>query len=240
MTASLDAADCAVIFDMDGILIDSEPLWREAEIQTFGEAGLALSEEDCFETQGLRIDEVVAYWARRQPLRGRSHAEIADVITARVGELVRQRSEPMSGVHEAIEAAARRGFQLGLASSSTTRLIETVLDHFDLAAAFRVVCSAQDDPLGKPHPGVYLRTAERLGVPPARCIAVEDSWNGVVSALAASMHCIAIPAPEQRGDPRFSAAAQQRTTLAGFDEALVTFLNASRSTAIQEAPHVDP
>lgn len=222
-TETSRTASRAVIFDMDGVLIDSEPLWRRAEIEIFGEAGLSLSEADCIETQGLRVDEVVAYWAERQPFRGRSHEAIALAINERVAELVRAEGKPLPGVHAAVESARRRGFRLGLASSSSRALIETVLDQFDLQGAFECIRSAENERFGKPHPAVYLSAADDLGTLPTRCIAIEDSINGVRSALAASMYCIAIPGPENRDDPRFAVAHQRLASLAALDDALEAF-----------------
>lgn len=218
-----ETEDRAVIFDMDGVLIDSEPLWREAEIEVFGEAGLALTEADCRQTTGMRMDEVVEYWAQRQPLTGRSHPEIAAAVTHRVGELIRQRGQPMIGVQGAVEICRRRGYRLGLASSSPHDLIATVLDHFALQSAFEVVRSAETETFGKPHPAVYLSTAKALGVSPRRCIAIEDSVNGVVSALAASMFAVAVPADESRDDPRFAAAGFQLATLEALGDAVDAF-----------------
>jgi sugar-phosphatase len=115
---------------MDGVLIDSEPLWRRAEIAVFGELGVSLTEEDCLETQGLRIDEVVDYWLERRPWQGRSREEVAHAIVFRVGALIRGGAVPLPGAEEALASARARGWRLALASSSPRRLIETVIDRF--------------------------------------------------------------------------------------------------------------
>jgi sugar-phosphatase len=193
----------AVIFDMDGVLVDSEPLWQEAEIEVFAGVGVELTAERCQETMGLRIDEAVDHWWVRHPWPGPSPIEVAEAIVARVTELIAERAEPLPGVHEAI-AAARRVGPIALASSSPRRLIDAVLARFDLD--FDVVHSAEDEAFGKPHPAIYLTTADRLGVAPTRCLAVEDSVNGVVAAKAARMACVAIPEPSLRGDRRFGVA----------------------------------
>ena len=193
----------AVIFDMDGVLVDSEPLWQVAEIEVFAAVGVALTIERCQETIGLRIDEAVDHWWIRHPWSGPLPAEVADGIVARVTELIAERAEPLPGVRDAI-AAARRVGPIALASSSPRRLIDAVLARFDLH--FDVVHSAEDEAFGKPHPAIYLTTADRLGVAPTRCLAVEDSVNGVVAAKAARMACVAIPELAQRDDPRFGVA----------------------------------
>jgi sugar-phosphatase len=193
----------AVVFDMDGVLVDSEPLWMAAEIDVFATVGVALTVERCRETTGLRIDEAVDHWWQRHPWSGPTPAEVAAAIVARVIELVGERSEPMAGVHEAV-AAARAVGPVALASSSSHRLIDAVLDRFDLR--FDVVHSAEDEAFGKPHPAIYLTTCERLGVAPGRALAIEDSVNGVVAAKAARMACVAVPEPAQRDDRRFGIA----------------------------------
>jgi mannitol-1-/sugar-/sorbitol-6-/2-deoxyglucose-6-phosphatase len=212
-----------LLFDMDGILIDSEPIWRRAEVEIFADVGVVLSERDCFETQGLRIDDAVAYWFARTPWSGRSCESVADAIVDRVAALIRAEGTPLAAVHESIDAAKKRGWRLGLASSSSQFLIDTVLDHFELRDAFEVTRSAENEDFGKPHPAVYLSTAGALQIDPRRCVAVEDSVNGVISALAAQMACIAIPAPESREDPRFAIASRRLTSLESLSAALEDF-----------------
>ena len=107
----------AVIFDMDGVLIDSEPFWRESEIEVFGRVGLHLTEAACRETMGLRIDEAVDYWHRRHPWEGATTAEVAERIVCGLIELIGARGEPMPGALRALEFFRGRGARLALASS---------------------------------------------------------------------------------------------------------------------------
>jgi mannitol-1-/sugar-/sorbitol-6-/2-deoxyglucose-6-phosphatase len=187
----------AVIFDMDGVLVDSEPLWRQVEIEVFGSVGVVLTEEQCLETIGLRLDEVVRHWL--------GHAPEADILAiehrihARILEVVAERGVAMPGALEAVEFVRSRGVRMALASSSPLRLIEVTLRRLGLSSAFEVVHSAERESLGKPHPAVYLTTAARLGVRPQRCLAIEDSLRGLVSAKAASMRCIAVPTAPHPG-----------------------------------------
>jgi len=210
----------ALLFDMDGVLIDSEPLWRRAEIEIFGDVGLRLSERDCRRTQGLRIDDAVGYWFARAPWAGPSCEDVARAIVDRVAGLIGEEGKPLPGVYRSLDIARAQGWRLGLASSSSAFLIETVLDRFGLQDAFEATHSAQSEPFGKPHPAVYLSTAASMGIDPSHCVAVEDSVNGVVSAIAARMRCIAIPAPENRRDPRFAIATGQLASLERLGEAL--------------------
>ncbi len=210
----------AVIFDMDGVLIDSEPLWRRAEIETFGEVGLVLEEADCFQTQGLRIDEAVAFWYTRAPWTNRSCDEVAKSIVSRMAELIRSEGEPMSGARAAVDWVADSSWRLGLASSSSKFLIDTVLDRLGMTTLFECTRSAEDEASGKPHPDVYLSTARALRLEPRVCVAIEDSAHGVASALSAGMRCLAIPPPETRDDPRFAAATRRLDSLHDLPRAL--------------------
>ena len=212
--------DQALIFDMDGVLIDSEPLWRRAEIENFAKVGLSLGDSDCMLTTGLRIDEAVAYWHARSPWSGPSCSQVAVEIVARVAELIREEGQLMRGAGAALDWASRSGWRLALASSSPSFLIETTLDHLEIRHFFEVVRSAEDEAAGKPHPDVYLSTARDLGLEPEVCTAIEDSANGVAAALAAGMRCLAVLPRETRGDPRFAASTAILESLAEIEETL--------------------
>ena len=197
------SAPRGIIFDMDGVLVDSEPLWVRAELEVFGAVGLELREEDCLQTTGLRTDDVVAYWYTRRPWTAATPAVVEQRLVARVAELIRAEGVALPGVSSALAAARALTDRMALATSSPMPVIEAVLDRLELAGTFEVLHSAWSEPYGKPHPGVFLTTAERLGLAATACIVIEDSINGVVAAKAARMSCIAIP---QVHDPRFVLA----------------------------------
>lgn len=194
----------AVIFDMDGLLVDSEPLWVRAEIDVFGSVGVALTEHDCARTRGLRVDDVVAYWYERRRWNDVSPRDLEARLVARVVELVRTEGQAKPGVAEALAAAREGGRKVALASSSPSVIIDAVLDR--LGISFDLALSAEHEPLGKPHPGIFLRVAERLGVAPTSCLVLEDSMTGVIAAKAARMTCIAVPEAYPDHDPRFVLA----------------------------------
>lgn len=200
------AQPSAVVFDMDGVLIDSEPLWQRAQIEVLGTVGLRLTREACTRTTGLRIDEVVALWRREQPWAEPTTAVVAARIVDRVIALIEAEGVLLPGALTALDFFAGQGVPLGLASSSPRRLIDAVLARFGLRARFDAVCSAEHEPEGKPHPAVYLAAARELALAPDRCWAIEDSIPGVLAAKAAGMGCIAIPALAQRNDVRFGPA----------------------------------
>jgi HAD superfamily hydrolase (TIGR01509 family) len=206
----------AVIFDMDGLLIDSEPLWRIAETRAMNAIGVPMVEEDGFLTMGLRTDEVVEFWYARYPWREPSKREVEGAITGNVIALIGERGEALPGAAEAVGATRAAGYRVGLASSSSMDIIEAVLDRIGLRADFDVLQSAEHEPYGKPHPAVYIECARRLGVAPDRCLALEDSPAGVLAAKAARMTCIAIPPPELREDNRYCIADRRLPSLRHF------------------------
>lgn len=203
----------ACIFDMDGVLLDSEPFWRQAEREKFGQVGLHLSEEDCMETMGVRIDELVEYRYRQHPWQGITCPQMAQAIQERVAELVREKGSLLPGVREAISFLHSRGLRLALASSSSPMLIETVLQTLGLQDDFLLTCSAAGEPYGKPHPGVFIKAAQLLEVPPERCLVIEDSLNGVIAAKAALMTCVAVPEEAVAHSPKFAVADLQLSCL---------------------------
>ena len=196
----------AVIFDMDGVMIDSEPVWHEAERIVFETVGIRLTKQDCLGTQGLRVDEVVDLWYRQYPWASPSKQDIADSIVQTVISGVQAGGVPMAGLDEAIAFFRNLGLKIALASSSSYALIDAVVDKFGVRPQFDLIYSAQEEALGKPHPGVYITTAVRLATAPDRCLAIEDSINGILAAKAAKMQCIAIPEAAARYDRRYGVA----------------------------------
>jgi sugar-phosphatase len=211
----------AIIFDMDGLLIDSEPLWVRAEIEVFGEIGVALTEADCAQTKGLRTDDVIAYWRARRPWEGRSTADVEARLVARVAALVREEGRALPGVASALDAARSGARRVALASSSPLVIIRATLERLGLGDAFDVVQSAETEALGKPHPGVFLRTAERLERAAVECLVLEDSLTGVIAAKAARMTCIAVPFDHPNHEPRFALADAILGSLEGFTRELI-------------------
>jgi mannitol-1-/sugar-/sorbitol-6-/2-deoxyglucose-6-phosphatase len=184
----------AVVFDMDGVLVDSEPIWRAVERDVFGGlVGIEVTDEDLFETMGVRVADVVARWHRRSPWDEPSREDVARSIVDRVAEAIEREGAFHQEAIGAIDYVDGLGLRLALASSSPMRLIRSVLSIGGLDDRFEVVLSAEDEERGKPDPAVYLSAARELGVPPERCLAVEDSINGVRSAKDAGTVCVAVP-----------------------------------------------
>jgi beta-phosphoglucomutase-like phosphatase (HAD superfamily) len=204
------------VFDMDGLLIDTEPVWRQSEIEIFGRLGLHLSEEQSLGTMGMRVAEVVRLWYDRHPWSGPSVDEVTREIVDTVIRHVTAHGEPKAGVLAALTTIHHAGLPIAIASSSSEALIRAVVQRLHLEPYITAICSAEDEREGKPHPAVYLRAAARLGVPPERCLAFEDSPNGVLSARAAGMYCIVVPDPYLASDPRMMEADLRLASLEEF------------------------
>lgn len=197
----------AAIFDMDGLLIDSEPLWERAELDVLASVGVDISRRhELPDTLGLRIDMVVDLWFAQQPWNGPSRQEIVDRVITHAISLVEETRPLLPGVREAVALCKAQGLKVGLASASPLHMLEKVLTMFDLRDSFDALASAEKLPYSKPHPQVYLDCAAKLGVDPLTCVALEDSVNGMIASKAARMRSIVVPAEEVRHDPRFALA----------------------------------
>jgi len=208
----------AVIYDMDGVLVDSEPLWREAMVAAFAEVGVSVTTAQCAETTGLRIDQVVAYRYEQTPWQGKSQSETVDLILQKLVKLIHAKAVPMAGAIRSIHFFKKRNFRIGLATSSSTVIIDAVLDTLQIRDLFEVVSSAEKLAYGKPHPEVYITTAKQLGVDPTACIAIEDSFNGLLSAKSARMKTIVVPEVVNRKQAQFVIADLQLDSLNELEE----------------------
>jgi mannitol-1-/sugar-/sorbitol-6-/2-deoxyglucose-6-phosphatase len=207
-----------VIFDMDGLLIDSEPLWREAEIAAFARVGLPLTEEMCRQTMGLRSDEVVQYWFDRHPWSGATLKQVEAEVLGHLSELIRSDAAPMAGAIELMRRLESAGLEMAIASSSPLSIIEAVADAFGFKRYVRKLRSAETQPYGKPHPGVFIDTAKDFGRAPASCLVFEDSINGVIAGKAARMVTVAVPEPLMLDRPEFTIADLTIPSLSDFDD----------------------
>lgn len=182
----------ACVFDMDGVLIDTEPVWRRVEVDVFARVGVALTDEQLRDTWGMRIEEVVDHWYQQRPWNGiRPHAVQREIVREMV-EYVRTQGEPMVGALEAINTARSARLRVAIASSSARELIDAVVERLGIADVIDAVCTADDEVRGKPDPAVYLSAAQALDVMPSLCVAIEDSPIGVSAAVAAGMRCIGV------------------------------------------------
>ena len=195
-----------VIFDMDGLLIDSEPLWFEAATEIMQNFGIVLSQEEYNTSTGLRTKEFLHYWFTYFQKDLTNLAEIEKNITELVISKVITKGDAMNGVNHAIQLVQSLGLKIGLASSSPIKLINTVVEKINLKNIFSISTSAEHLPFGKPHPEVFLQCAEKLNSHPIECVCIEDSFNGMIAAKAGRMKCIIVPTPLQFDDNRWHAA----------------------------------
>jgi HAD superfamily hydrolase (TIGR01509 family) len=195
----------AVVFDLDGVLIDSEHVWDEARQQLARDRGGRWTETASRDMMGMSSLEWSRYMHEAIGVPD-SPEEISAEVVRRLARIYRRELPLFDGGVEAVERLAAR-WPLGLASSSNRELIDLVLELSGLERFFRATVSSEEVPRGKPAPDVYLEAARRLGVDPARCAAIEDSENGIRSAKAAGMRVLALPNTRYPPDEEALAAA---------------------------------
>lgn len=187
----------AVIFDMDGVLVDSEPFGFEALRRVMARYGLGYSEEENAEFLGRTTLESCGILKARHALPDSAETLAGfyiDGMLAQIGD----GPIPMPGVPHVLEQVRAAGYRMALASSAEVRVIQANLTALALGPLFEVVVSGTQVARGKPAPDVFLATAERLRVAPDRCLVIEDSRNGLLAAKAAGMGCAVVPCAHTR------------------------------------------
>lgn len=212
----------AVIFDMDGLLIDTEPYWQATEREVFASLGIEITPEMQVDTFGLRTDEQIRYWYNIRPWKSLSIKQVEDRYHDAMLNYFRTEAELMEGAQEALDFFSAKGLPMALASSSNMELIDAFLDRFGFHQYFTEVYSAEFEEYGKPHPAVYLETARRLNTDPVRCLALEDSFHGLIAAKAARMKTITVP---EHPDDRFGASDFVLQSLVELDESVFQAVN---------------
>ncbi|WP_428962462.1 HAD family hydrolase [Micromonospora fluostatini] len=181
----------AVIFDLDGVIVDSEPVWEEVRREYVATHGGTWQPDTQRRLMGMSTGEWAAYLSGELGV-DRTAEQVATEVVDEMARRYATRVPVIDGADQVVRRIAAR-WPLGLASSSPTRLIAAALAATELTGSFRTTLSTERTERGKPAPDVYLAVAERLGVDPARCAAIEDSSNGVRSAAAAGMRVVAVP-----------------------------------------------
>jgi HAD superfamily hydrolase (TIGR01509 family) len=203
----------AVVFDLDGVLMDSEQRWNGAKEELVREAGGRWRDDAPTVMMGMSSHEWAAYLRDDLGVPLDVGAISRDVVR-RMEDGYRRELPLLPGATEAVRALAAR-WPLGLASSSNREVIDLVLELAGFADAFRVTVSSEEVERGKPAPDVYLAAARGLGVDPSRCVAIEDSSNGLRAAAAAGMAVIAVPNPHYAPDTDALALAAARVAVVG-------------------------
>ncbi len=207
---------------MDGLLIDSEPLWKDAAEKLFDEYGLKLTAAQYAKTTGLRTKEFLEHWFTQLHIPGEKLNDAEKKIVDDVINLIKQKGRAMPGLEYIFNFFVQRNFKIGLASSSPMELIQVVIDLIGIRSHISAVTSAAELNYGKPHPEVYLKCAVELKSSPDQCICFEDSFNGMIAVKAAKMKCIVVPSVVQFKDPVWEAADFKIATLNNFNELLLS------------------
>jgi mannitol-1-/sugar-/sorbitol-6-/2-deoxyglucose-6-phosphatase len=222
MRSSEDRIFQGAVFDLDGLLMDSEPMWMWAQEKTFTELGAILTAEMQLVTTGMRMRETLQVWRGYFP-----KLEIdPERLRLRLVELMvsglRDSGQPKPGAVRTLEICHQAGCRMAIASSSPPEIIHAALDRLETLHAgargwFHEILSAEGELRGKPYPDVYLSAARKLGVDPADCIAFEDSIHGLRSAHSASMYCVAVPEEHNRGRSEYAIAHRVLDSLETFE-----------------------
>lgn len=178
----------AVIFDMDGVLVDSEKLWKKAEHEIFSSLGANVTEDLTTVTQSMTTDQVIEFWYSKFPWKNKSSIDVEKLVVERVIQLIETSDCCISGIKQFIECLRLYNFKIGLATNSPKLVIPSVLQRTQTTNLFDVILSANDVKNGKPHPEIYLKTAEKLNILPIECLVIEDSLYGIKAAKSAGMY----------------------------------------------------
>ncbi|MBS1774207.1 MAG: hexitol phosphatase HxpB [Bacteroidetes bacterium] len=210
-----------VLFDMDGLLFDTEPLWGVSMLRVAEKHGIPITRERFKDTRGFHIYEVTEFWSVKYPWEGASSQEVAEEILDDIIALTKEQGNIMIGVEKALQLLKDNNFKIGLASSSPIRMINDLVEHFGIRHYFDCITSADEVEFGKPHPAVFLHCAEQLGSTALQCLVLEDSVNGMIAGKAARMKVIAVPDPLHHDDPRFVLADAKLKSMEEFSLELV-------------------
>ncbi|MCC9042538.1 hexitol phosphatase HxpB [Myroides sp. M-43] len=213
-----------VLFDMDGVLIDSEGFWQQAEEEVFTSVGAIWDEEIALQTQGKTTRAVTELWYELFPWKGKTIEEVEQAVIDRVEELIRAEGQIKEGVVQTLTFLKGRGVKIGLATNSPEVLINAALERLGIRDFFQTIVSVEHVEKGKPAPDVYLKAASNLGSQPSECIVIEDSFTGATAGKNANMIVIAIPDKEQYDQERFDITDFKLKSMVLLNEKIVSFL----------------
>lgn len=181
----------AVIFDMDGVLVDSEGYWKQAEFEVFTSLGVKVTKEHAMLTRSMTTLEVTKFWYKQFPWADVALEVVEQLVVSRVIALIEAEDCLIKGVKPFVEKLRDKNYKIGLATNSPRRIIPVVLKKLDASHLFDVTLSADSEIKGKPDPAIYLSAAKKLGTSPETCLVIEDSYSGMLAAKNAGMKVMA-------------------------------------------------
>jgi len=211
------------IFDMDGLLINSEPLWEEAEINVFRNIGVEVTLDMCQQFKGFRVDESIAEIYRQKPWDSRKYnfKSLENNILNEVENLIARKGNAMPGAIDTVKNCRALGIKTAIASSSMMKIIDGAIDRLNIRDLFDYIHSGEYETYGKPHPGIFIHVAQALNIKPQDCIVFEDSLNGIIAAKAARMQCIAVPELKNLSNKKYAIADKILPCLHEFEEKML-------------------
>ncbi|WP_240220517.1 hexitol phosphatase HxpB [Rheinheimera hassiensis] len=207
----------AVIFDMDGVLIDSEPLWHQAEQAILGGLGVDFTKPPRLQSTGLTTASVIAHWYQNQPWPTFTPLQVEQQIIQFVANGVKQGGVAKTGLPALLQQLEQAALKIAVATNSPQLLLDITLQRLNIAHYFQARCHIELVKQGKPAPEIYLLAAAKLGVAPQHCLVFEDSFAGVTAAKAAGMTVVAIPAEHEWHHSKFDIADHKIRCFTEFD-----------------------
>jgi len=212
----------AAIFDMDGLLVDSEPLWQEVMEKIYRDVlGIELTNEHHIRMTGQRTLDNLVYLFEQHGIKDHVPEKVEETINEEVTRLIRKDIALMPGADQALTVCRKAGLPVAIASSANPVVIDAVVDALEIRDHFDHIYSAYYEEYGKPHPAVFLKVAKHFKVPPHECVVFEDSPAGVIAAKAARMVCVAVPNMAPGTHPFIRTADVVLESLEEFDDELL-------------------
>ena len=207
----------AAIFDMDGLLIDTDHMWQNAEREVFGSAGIEISDQEGLITRNMTTSEATRYWYHQKPWKGASLWEMEQAVIKKVIDYIDTSGCPLPGVYEVMDFFKSKDFLIGLATNAPGIIAQRTLAKLGIGYHFREICSSDAVPKGKPSPDVYLYAADKLQVETSNCIAFEDSPSGLAAAKAAGMCTVLVSKNVALNESQYDIADMMLHSLEEFD-----------------------
>ena len=207
----------AVIFDMDGLLIDSEPFWKQAEKRVFSAIGVEITDALSAKTMGMTTREATKFWLQHAGLSLSQHLmeQVENDVIDEVALLTATQGQALPGVHNLLEQLRQHDLKIGLATNAPVRLVPVVMERLDITAFFDAYVADDDVAEGKPHPAIYQLALKRINAQANHTIAFEDSVTGMTAAMGASIRTVVVPSHANYHLPHYDAAALKLDSLNG-------------------------